>query len=66
MQKTPRLGGRIAAILFTLGLALTARTSAAIDLTQSWQLALMHDPLYAAARANYRAAMEKTRTRNLF
>ena len=59
MQKTPRLGGRIAAILFTMGLALTARTSAAIDLTQSWQLALMHDPIYAAARANYRAMMEK-------
>lgn len=59
MQKTPRPGGRIAAILFALGLALTAKTSAAIDLTQSWQLALMHDPVYAAARANYRAMMEK-------
>ncbi len=59
MQLTLRLSGRFAALLFTLAMALTARTSEAIDLAQSWQLALMHDPLYAAARANYRAMMEK-------
>lgn len=59
MQTTPRSGGRIAAICLALSLAFTAKTSAAIDLAQSWQLALMHDPVYAAARANYRAMMEK-------
>ncbi|WP_235931917.1 TolC family outer membrane protein [Sheuella amnicola] len=50
---------RIATVVLTVTLVLSSKMSAAIDLKQCWQLALTHDPVYAAARANYRAMMEK-------
>lgn len=59
MKKASHLRGRIATALFAAGLTLACAESSALDLAQSWQLALMHDPTYAAARANYRAMMEK-------
>lgn len=50
----------VARTILALSVAFSASASWAIDLAQSWQLAVNNDPVYAAARANYRAAMEKT------
>lgn len=54
---------RVRRILATLTLALNAGWSlsaqAAQDLWQTWQTALINDPVYAAARAQYRASIEQ-------
>ena len=50
----------VARMVLALSMTFSASASWAIDLAQSWQLAMNNDPVYAAARANYRAAMEKT------
>lgn len=43
-------------LLAAAGVSLNA---SALDLAQAWQLALNNDPTYQAARASYRAAMQK-------
>lgn len=54
---------RARSLAVTLGLALSASwslpASAAQDLLQTWQAALANDPVYAAARAQYRASIEQ-------
>lgn len=51
---------RYAAALTTLFFAAaTAGKASAQDLMQVWRDALMHDPVYASARAGYRATTEK-------
>lgn len=54
---------RARSLAATLGLALSAiwglPASAAQDLMQTWRAALANDPVYAAARAQYRASVEQ-------
>lgn len=54
---------RARSLAATLGLALSAiwglPANAAQDLMQTWRAALANDPLYAAARAQYRASVEQ-------
>lgn len=50
---------RLAVLLIALGLSAPWGSAIAMDLTQVWQLALNHDAAYQAARANYRAAVQK-------
>jgi len=54
---------RARSLAATLGLALSTSwcfpASAAQDLLQTWQAALANDPVYAAARAQYRASIEQ-------
>jgi len=54
---------RARSLAVTLGLALSASWSlpacAAQDLLQTWQAAIANDPVYAAARAQYRASIEQ-------
>lgn len=51
---------RLTTLLMTLVVASLCAPTMAMDLTQAWQLALTNDPSYQAARANYRAAAQKT------
>ncbi|MCD8504114.1 MAG: TolC family outer membrane protein [Burkholderiaceae bacterium] len=50
---------RLAVLLMSLGVLTFSAHSRAMDLSQTWQLALTNDPTYQAARANYRAAVQK-------
>lgn len=50
---------RLAVLLISLGVLTFFANARAMDLTQTWQLALTNDPTYQAARANYRAAVQK-------
>ncbi|WP_251862780.1 TolC family outer membrane protein [Achromobacter sp. Marseille-Q4962] len=51
---------QLAALLgFAIAAGAVAPASAAQDLMQVWQAALSRDPIYAAARASYRAGLEK-------
>ncbi|CAM4048624.1 TolC family outer membrane protein [Bordetella tumulicola] len=54
---------RARSLAATLGLALSAiwglPANAAQDLMQTWRAALANDPVYAAARAQYRASVEQ-------
>ena len=43
----------VARMVLALSMTFSASASWAIDLAQSWQLAMNNDPVYAAARANY-------------
>ncbi|HEY7803385.1 MAG TPA: TolC family protein, partial [Orrella sp.] len=51
---------RLTTLLMTLVVSALCAPTMAMDLTQAWQLALTNDPSYQAARANYRAAAQKT------
>jgi len=56
MSDITHLLQKIAVLLTFL---LNFASAQALDLSQAWQLALTNDPLYSAARANYRAMVEK-------
>jgi len=50
---------RLTTLLMTLALAGLGAPVAAMDLSQAWQMALTSDPSYQAARANYRATIQR-------
>ena len=50
---------RLTTWLMTLALAGLGVPVAAMDLSQAWQMALTSDPSYQAARANYRATIQR-------
>jgi len=48
-----------ALLVFTCAASVGPTLARAQNLIQVWQSALGNDPIYAAARANYRAGLEK-------
>ncbi|MBV7484458.1 TolC family outer membrane protein [Bordetella sp. BOR01] len=54
-----RAGSLAGTLVLALAACLGAPAQAAEDLLQVWRLALAKDPLYAAARASYRASIEQ-------
>ena len=54
-----RAGSLAATLVLALAASLAMPASAAQDLLQVWRAALANDPLYASARATYRASIEQ-------
>ncbi len=50
---------RLARLLLKVSLVVTPLSVSAMDLAQAWQLALSNDATYQAARAGYRASLQK-------
>ena len=59
-RATIRATARAALVGLTALLFLAPIKAQAMDLAQTWQLALNNDPTYQSARAEYRAMMQKT------
>jgi outer membrane protein len=54
-----RVGSLVAALGMALSVSAMPSAHAAQDLLQTWQAALANDPVYGAARAQYRASIEQ-------